>query len=50
MTNASARMDRHGAEMREAGLPLYGLESGDPLSDFDIIAFTLQYELSFPTF
>ena len=27
------------AEMREAGLPLYGLESGDPLSDFDIIAF-----------
>ena len=25
------------AEMREAGLPLYGLESGDPLSDFDII-------------
>ena len=35
------------AEMREAGLPLYGLESGDPLSDFDIIAFTLQYELSF---
>ena len=33
--------------MREAGLPLYGLESGDPLSDFDIIAFTLQYELSF---
>ena len=28
-------------------MPLYGLESGDPLSDFDIIAFTLQYELSF---
>ena len=26
------------AEMREAGLPLYGLESGDPLYDFDIIA------------
>ena len=35
------------AEMRQAGIPLYGLESGEPLSDFDIIAFTLQYELSF---
>ena len=34
-------------EMRRAGIPLYGLESGDPLSDFDIIGFTLQYELSF---
>ncbi len=34
-------------EMRKAGIPLYGLESGDPLTDFDIIAFTLQYELSF---
>ena len=32
-------------EMRRAGIPLYGLESGDPLSDFDIIGFTLQYEL-----
>lgn len=34
-------------EMRKAQIPLYGLESGDPLSDFDIIGFTLQYELSF---
>lgn len=34
-------------ELRRARLPLYGLESGDPLTDFDIIAFTLQYELSF---
>ncbi|MGE4548976.1 MAG: TIGR03960 family B12-binding radical SAM protein [Intestinibacillus sp.] len=34
-------------EMRQAGILLYGLESGDPLSGFDIIAFTLQYELSF---
>lgn len=34
-------------ELRQAHLPLYGLESGDPLADFDIIAFTLQYELSF---
>lgn len=34
-------------EMRKAHIPLYGLESGDPLSEFDIIGFTLQYELSF---
>lgn len=34
-------------EMRKANIPLYGLESGDPLSEFDIIGFTLQYELSF---
>ncbi len=34
-------------EMRKAGIPLYGLESGDSLSEFDVIGFTLQYELSF---
>ena len=34
-------------EMRNAGIPLYGLESGDALSEFDMIGFTLQYELSF---
>ncbi len=34
-------------EMRKRNLPLYALESGDPLSDFDLIGFTLQYELSF---
>ncbi|MCB6365462.1 TIGR03960 family B12-binding radical SAM protein [Intestinibacillus massiliensis] len=34
-------------EMREADIALYGLESGDPLHQFDIIGFTLQYELSF---
>lgn len=34
-------------EMRKADIPLYGLESGTPLSEFDIIAFTLQYEMSF---
>ena len=28
-------------------IPLYALESGDPLSDFDFIGFTLQYELSY---
>lgn len=34
-------------ELRAARLPLYALESGDGLGEFDIIAFTLQYELSF---
>lgn len=34
-------------EMRKSGIALYGLESGDSLQDFDIIGFTLQYELSF---
>ena len=34
-------------EMRNADIPLYGLESGDALSEFDMIGFTLQYELSF---
>ena len=35
------------AEMRAAGIPLYALESWDPLSEFDIVAFTLQYELCY---
>lgn len=34
-------------EMRKAGLPLYALESGDPIKDFDIIAFTLGYEMAY---
>lgn len=34
-------------QMRANGVPLYALESGDSLADFDIIGFTLQYELSF---
>lgn len=28
-------------------IPLYALESGDPISDFDFIGFTLQYELCY---
>lgn len=36
-------------ELQKASVPLYALESLDPLSDFDIIGFTLQYELSFNT-
>jgi len=33
--------------MRGSGLPLLSLESRRPLADFDIVAFTLQYEMSF---
>ncbi|MBQ6153173.1 MAG: TIGR03960 family B12-binding radical SAM protein [Ruminococcus sp.] len=33
--------------MREHDIPLYALESGDPLYEFDFIGFTLQYELSY---
>ena len=32
-------------EMRKADIPLYGIESGDAITDFDVLAFTLQYEL-----
>lgn len=34
-------------QLRENGLPLFALESRDPLCDFDIIGFTMQYELSY---
>ncbi len=34
-------------EMRKANLPLYALESGDPLSRFDIIGFSLGYEMAY---
>ena len=33
--------------MRENDIPLYALESLDPIRDFDFIGFTLQYELSY---
>lgn len=34
-------------KMRENSIGLYALESGDEIKNFDIIGFTLQYELSF---
>ncbi|MBE6601731.1 MAG: TIGR03960 family B12-binding radical SAM protein [Ruminococcaceae bacterium] len=34
-------------EMRKHDLPLCALESGDPLSCFDFVGFTLQYEMSY---
>ena len=35
------------AEMRKEGLPLYALESGDPITEFDIIGFSLGYEMAY---
>ena len=34
-------------QMQSMGIGLYGIESGDPICDFDIIAFSLGYELSY---
>lgn len=33
--------------MRENNIPLYALESKDPIKDFDFIGFTLQYEMCY---
>lgn len=33
--------------LRERGLPLFSLETWTPLIEFDFVAFTLQYELSY---
>ncbi len=35
------------AKMRENGIPLFSLETRSPVSDFDIVGFTLQYEMSY---
>ena len=35
------------AEMERLGIPLYCLESKDPLTDFDIVGFSLEYELCY---
>ena len=34
-------------QMRAHGIPLWGLESGDPLGEFDIIGFSLGYEMAY---
>ena len=33
--------------MRQNNIPLFALESRDPIKDFDFIGFTLQYEMSY---
>ena len=35
------------AEMREHNIPLFALESQDPISDFDFLGITLQYEMCY---
>ena len=35
--------------LKETGRPLVSLESGRPLADFDVVGFSLQHELSYPT-
>ncbi len=37
------------AEMRAKGIPLSSLESKRPLREFDVLGFSLQYELSYTT-
>ncbi|MCD8145125.1 MAG: TIGR03960 family B12-binding radical SAM protein [Oscillospiraceae bacterium] len=34
-------------EMRKADIPLYGLESGDPITHFDFVGFSLGYEMAY---
>ena len=34
-------------QLRKHGLPLYALESQDPVKDFDLVAFTIGYEMSY---
>ena len=36
-------------KMAEHGVPLTALESGDPVRDFDLVGFSLQYELCYTT-
>ena len=36
-------------EMKKAGLPLYALESGDSVGEFDSVAFSIGYEMAYTT-
>ena len=36
-------------EMKKAGIPLYALESGDSLENFDALAFSIGYEMAYTT-
>lgn len=33
--------------MREKGIPLFALESQDPVKDFDFLGITIQYEMCY---
>ncbi len=36
-------------QMKQNGIPLYALESGDPISEHDILAFSIGYEMAYTT-
>ncbi len=36
-------------EMKKEGVPLYALESGDPISEHDVLAFSIGYEMAYST-
>ena len=36
-------------EMKKAGIPLYALESGDPVGEFDTLMFSIGYEMAYTT-
>ncbi|MDO4815440.1 MAG: TIGR03960 family B12-binding radical SAM protein [Bacillota bacterium] len=36
-------------EMKKADIPLYALESGDPISQHDVLAFSIGYEMAYST-
>ena len=38
-----------GAQLNANGIPLYSLESGEPMASYGIVGFSLQYELSYST-
>ena len=40
-------LDRHEGKDGRPHIPLYALESKDPLTQFDIVGFTLEYELCY---
>lgn len=35
-------------ELRKENIPLYALESGDPINEFDMIGFSVGYEMAYP--
>lgn len=36
-------------QMKQNGVPLYALESGDPISEHDVLAFSIGYEMPYST-
>ncbi len=36
-------------QMKQHNIPLYALESGDPISEYDVLAFSIGYEMAYST-